>query len=223
MNYKTSTRAVALALTLFLCAFPGRSRADIVYNLNVDTSSIEGTQGYLDLQFNPTGGTSILTATVPSLTGNATVGSFTTSGNVTRTSVPLVFAADNSVIGQVNDAYASTTFGSSLGLTVDITTPDNSSTASFQVTLYDQWFNPLFPLLGQDPNNPYNQSVIELDLVANPNGAVPTVSALATQYYATAIPAQSVPEPGAFVLAAEAVACLVMLVMRRRKWLAKAA
>ena len=220
MKFRTSTVGAVLALSLFLCAFPGRSQAEIVYNLTVNTSSIDGTQGYLDLQFNPTGGVSVLTATVTSLLGDSTVGSFTTSGNVTGTDVPLVFTADSSMIGQFNDAYASTTFGSSLVLTVDITTPDNISTASFLVTMYDQSFNPLFPLLGQDMNNPSNPSVIELDLIANPNGTAPTVSALATQNFASAA---SVPEPGDLLMAAEALLCLVVLVMVRRKYLAKSA
>jgi hypothetical protein len=215
MTHKTASLTVAFALALFSWGTPGRVRADLIYNLNIDTSTIAGTSGYLDLQFNPTGGTGVLTAAVTSLTGDASVGSFMTSGNVQGTAFPLVFTADNSVIGQINDAYASATFGNSLGFTVDISTPDNISTASFQVTLYDQDYN---VLLSPDPSNPFAPSVAELNLAANPSGSAPTVTTIVTPNDGTLTPAQAaVPEPGAAILAAEALGCLVLLIIARKK------
>ncbi len=143
MTPRFTTIGPALVLALLLVAAPGRARADFVYDLSIDTSSISGTPGYLDLQLNPAGA-GVVTATVDHFLGDAGLGSFSTvMGDVTGAGAPIVFSTDG---GQVNETYAPATFGVSLGLTVTLSSADASSEASFQVTLYDSNGNPLTAL-----------------------------------------------------------------------------
>ena len=45
--------AVAVALSLLGIFGPGLAHADLVFNISVDTSSLNTQSGFLDLQFNP--------------------------------------------------------------------------------------------------------------------------------------------------------------------------
>lgn len=216
MPLRSATISTALALALSLWATPGRARADFVFDLDINTASIQGTQGYLDLQFNPTGGDGLLLATVGTFACNTTLESFTTQGNVSGTAFPLVFTADGTMNGQINEAFAAATFGSRVKMTVDLAAPDNISTASFQVTLYDSLGNPLLAMLSKDPNDPNDPSVIQLNMVANPGGTQPFVVPLVNSTYATAT-LRSVPEPGSFSLLAVALGCALGYKITRGK------
>lgn len=220
--WQTTGRA-ALALPLLLFGVAAPARATILYDVTVNTSAFAGSQGYIDLQFNPTGGTGTLSATVQTLASNdATLGSVVSStGNVTGSGLPLTFTADNTNGPQSNDALLNVTYGNTLALSLDITTADANSTASFFLTLYDQNGNPLSPI-SYDPNNPTapgtNMAVVELDLVANPFGSSPTVGPLLLGAGADAQPGvMASPEPPSLVLLGTALGCLAGYGIRKRR------
>ena len=213
-------RRPALPLLLFGVAAP--ARATFLYDITVNTSGLvdsggnplAGSQGYLDLQFNPTGGTGTLSATVQTLASNdATLGSVVSStGNVTGFGLPLTFTADNTNGPQSNDALLNVTYGNTLALSLDITTADANSTASFFLTLYDQYGNPVSPNPGGA-----NPAAVELDLVANPSGGSLTVGPLLLGAGANAQPeVMASPEPPSLVLLGTSLGCLAGYGIRKR-------
>ena len=174
-----TTWRTALGMPLLLFGVAAPARATFLYNITVNTSGLvdsggnplpAATQGYLDLQFNPTGGTGTLSATVQTLASNdATLGSVVSStGNVTGSGLPLTFTADNTNGPQSNDALLNVTYGNTLALSLDITTADANSTASFFLTLHNQYGNPVSPNPGGA-----NPAAVELNLVREPIGRQP--------------------------------------------------
>ncbi len=223
ISWKTPV-SVTLALALLLSGATAPVLADFTYNLSVDTSSFSGSTGYLDIQFNPTttnypnGGTGVVTATVQTQTGNdALLGTaYFSQGNVTGpgattppTGLPLTFMADNSSSGPLQNEFAqAVTYGSTLALSVNITTPDAISPASVFVTLYDSNFDNLLPI------SPINSATIEVDLVPNPGGTSPAVNILAGP--GASVTPQVVPEPALGFLLAQALMCLSTYGMLRK-------
>jgi hypothetical protein len=232
ISWKTTVSGV-LTLALLLSGATAVALADFSYNLSVDTSSLTGSTGYLDIQFNPTttstypsnGGTGVVTATVQTQTGNdALLGpTYFSQGNVTGpgatnppTGLPLTFMADNSSSGPLQNEFAqAVTYGSNLALSVNITTPDAISPASLLVTLYDSNFNNLLAI------SPANNSTIEVDLVPNPGGTSPGVN-LQTAPEASVVPLVAIPEPPLGMLLAQALVCLGMYGIYRRNRLPQA-
>jgi hypothetical protein len=228
MNFWKATVWVTMAVALILGGAKAEVRADFNYTLDINTSSFSGSTGYLDIQFNPTtplyanGGTGTLTATVNTLSStDAILGPpYYSSGNVTGpgTTIPgqsLAFTADNRSSGPlVNEFTQAVIYGNTIALAVTITTSDAISPASFMVTVYDSNFNSLSAI-----SSPTNLATIELDLVPNPGGTIPTANPPLLGPGANAIPAIAVPEPSLEILLAQAIACLGGYGMIRRKWL----
>jgi len=103
-----------IALSLALLGFSSLTRADTTFEFSVDTSSIIGTAGSLDFQFNP----GPLVSQVASLeilnvaTNGVFAGTPVVSGDVTGGSLPVPVIFDN--LAPFNDYFQGFTFGSSL-------------------------------------------------------------------------------------------------------------
>jgi len=125
--------------------------AAVTYFVKVDTSSVNGTMGFLDFQFNPGNNSQAATATITAFTG-LTGGTFTgapqINGNVTGTlpAGPLVFVNNMAL----NEYFQNFTYG--MGFTFLVTlsgpaidTPNMTATSgsTFGVGLYDSGQNPI--------------------------------------------------------------------------------
>jgi len=180
--------------------------AETLY-INVDTGSLAGKTGWIDLQFNPGDVDAPLATTL--------ISAFSTDGNVTGTPILSGDAAGdtNNVIklrnGQFfNDFLQEFTFGSTLSFSVEweMPTPMPGTTVSgtaFSLTLYDDQFNSLL----SDPT-------WGAALVTNLNGdGVMQVLAHATPVTvttgtSTTVPT-TVPTPGTLALLLAGIAILI--------------
>jgi len=114
------------------CVAPSASAGPITYNLTIDTSSIAGTVGSLDFNFNP--GPLVTQQAALDITGfstDGTLGSAVKTGDVTGT-LPAALAFDN--LTAFNDYFTGFTFGSTLSFSVGLSgpalsTPDGVSTS----------------------------------------------------------------------------------------------
>lgn len=116
-------------------------------NINVDTSSLAGQTGWIDLQFNP--------GDVDAPVATTLVSAFSTDGTVTGTATLRgnVTGDTNSIIRLENSQFFNSflqeiTFGSTLSFSVDwqMPAPMQGTTVSgtaFSLTLYDDQFNSL--------------------------------------------------------------------------------
>jgi hypothetical protein len=159
---------LGLSTTLLLA---GGARADtfaVTYEISVNTSSVEGTDGYLDFQFNPGGGATWDPAI-------ATLFDFESDGNLTGQFMPpelgdvsgalpgTVTIDTDDVSASVNEDTEGITFGSYFNIFVTLDVPVVSRAAdtgnSFFMNVFDTGFNPLF-------NDPALPALVEIDLDA---------------------------------------------------------
>jgi hypothetical protein len=138
--------AVILALVCAASATP------VTYTVSVDTSSITGTAGSLDFNFNP-GPLVTQSANVQILgfSSNGTLGTATTVGNVAGT-LPGTLNFDNGTV--FNDYFETFTFGSAL---------------SFDVSLYG-------PALNAPDGTSTSGSTFAFSLFSDPGGTVPVLT-----------------------------------------------
>jgi hypothetical protein len=193
--------ALSLSATLLLA---GRAQADTfeTFEIAVNTTSLEGTSGYLDFQLDPgfLGSTDAASATI---TGFLTDGTLTAPapnlGDVSG-SLPGTVTINNTDV--TNEYTPGITFGSffDVFVTLDIPVISGSATSgsSFTLDVEDSGFN---SLLGSFP-------AVEIDLDAT-TGA-PTV----TNNSSGAATVAAVPEPSSTLLLAT---CLIGLVAVCRK------
>src|SRR5579884_353448 len=103
-----------LILALLGCAFgpAGPAAAGLIYQVDVNTSSLAGSGGYLDFQLNPGDNTAQpLTALVEQFaqTGGSLAPTSTNTGDAAGT-LPAALTLDNGTA--FNDVFQQTTFGS---------------------------------------------------------------------------------------------------------------
>jgi hypothetical protein len=176
--------------------------------ITMNTSSIAGTTGSLDFQFDP--GplvTQPATAQIAAFTGGSFLGLPQTIGAVSGGPLPATVTLNNTFL--TNDYFQSFTFGNSLSFLVSLSgpavdSPDGVSTSTSEFafsTFSDQ--NGTVPVLTPDLNG------IAATVVVNLNGSL-TESAISPQV-------QSVPEPGTLWLFSSALAVLGSLKFRRRR------
>jgi hypothetical protein len=142
-----------LALAALVLAISGNGTAgSIDYLVTINTSSVSGSAGFLDFQFNPGNAGSQLAGAEITLfdAGGGTLGaagSIQSTGDVTGT-LPgtLIFTNDQSF----NDYFQGFTYGSSVSFMLELfgpalSTPNNAATAgsTFGVGLYDDSQNPI--------------------------------------------------------------------------------
>ena len=224
---KNRIRDWAGFLILFL-VLGGQAHGDINFNLSVDTSSVVNQDGFIDIQFNPTGGTSPLVATVSLVqqdnSNYCPVQGGYPVGDVTGNSFPFIFKAMNGQAAVTNEILLSINYQTLVAMNLGIATVDSTSTASFFVSLIVpsasnpgeyEYFSQINPSMG--PGNNYN--ALQIDLVANPLEAQPFYSIHAgpqANAFAT-------PEPSTWILLSEGLTgyCLIRL-SRKIRWTALA-
>lgn len=159
-----------LVLVLLGALSISAAHAALVYQIDVDTTSISGTSGFVDLQFNPgTAAAPSATATVTAFSVSgapAQFGGFTDlTGDVVLLAPVMLPSFGNSTV--FNDALGQATFGSLLHLQVSFDGPwlnaSGNVATGFSLFLLGQNFDALLP---GDPGG----AVAQIDLV--PGGLV---------------------------------------------------
>ena len=187
--------------TMFALLGTARAHADSIYEINVNTTSVAGTVGYLDFMFNP-GAAPVdpASATLSGFTTDGTLG--TPLGNIgdVTGSLPGVVQINNT---DVNNEYTvGFTYGSFFDMFVDLDIPTISGNAqsgsSFLLTLDDSNFGPLL----NDNASPSGQ-LVEIDLDTDGN---PTVQNFSPNGEATVT---AVPEPASLLLLATGLGALL--------------
>lgn len=190
----------------------GSAMADgLTYNVTVDTSSIVGTGGSLDFQFNP-GPLVTQTANlqIQSFTSSGTLGSPMLSGDVGG-ALPGTVSFDNG--GGYNDYFTGFTYGSALSFLVNlygpaVTSPDGISTSGSRFA-FSMFSDPggTVPVLTSDLTDGYALTGdINLDGTA-------TITNYSSQLTVTS-PVTATPEPSTLLLLGSGLASLGFL--RRR-------
>lgn len=125
-----------LLMSALLLALAGSARADgVSYDVTVNTTSIAGTAGSLDFQFNP--GPLVTQAAdvqILGFTSDGTLGASTPTGDVTGT-LPGTISFDNGA--GFNDYFTGFTYGDTISFVVNlfgpaVTSPDGTSTSGSQ-------------------------------------------------------------------------------------------
>ncbi len=149
ITIQRSPRLVRLIAVFLGLALPCSAQGNVIYQIAADTTAIQGTTGYLDLQFNPGGaGTLASTATISSFHTDATGLSLsTTDGDVSGTLVRGPLAINNTFF--LNDLLENITFGTNIAFTLTLSGPGLASPdptlsgSSFGLSLYDSNFDSL--------------------------------------------------------------------------------
>jgi hypothetical protein len=194
----------------------------VIYGVTVDTSSLSGNAGYIDLQFNPSSfATQAANAAVTTFSSDGTLDIFGddsfdgTSGDVAGT-LPGTVSFDNGTA--TNEYTQGMTFGNTISFNVDLSgqaidLPNGDGGGSFFLTFYDPSGDTLL-------TNSSNGAAFEVDI--NPDG-----STTATAYpnadggpsvvtYVGPTDVTPTPEPSMVLLLAGGLA--VMAAFRRRTW-----
>ncbi len=204
MYHSTTGRLAVIAAALIAaCAVP-QTRADVIYQLSADTSSLAGGYGYLDFQFNQSASAAqAATAIVTNFSGG---GGTLNSGDVTLTGdvtggLPGTLTLQNTP--GFNDAFLGFTFGGSVSLDVRLTgdavnNPSASATegSTFSFSLYQA--DGVTPI-SVSPDG----SIVRLDIAPGTGVVTPTTSALfdgGPPAQANLLAPNTVPEPSSFQL-----------------------
>jgi hypothetical protein len=181
----------------------------LTYTVNVDTTSIATTSGYLDLQFNP-GGSGALAAGafVTQYSGGSGFSVFFQNGDASG-SLPGDLTFDNAT--PLNELTFGLTYGMSLsfdvtlsGVALGASAPDGST---FAATLFD------------DGGNPYSDGPATATITIDPNAATtaavyPPIGGTGPTATVTLV---SAPEPSTMALAGLGMAALMGWYQVRRR------
>lgn len=161
-----SMTLLSVAVLACACAIP--AAAQVKYFVTVDTSSVSGMSGIVDMQFNPGGASEVATAQVVGFTvnGGSVSGSPTLMGDAAGT-LPGTLAFQNTAPD--NEYYQNITFGSSVTFELvlsgpAITSPNGSTDGtSFFLSFYTPGFGAI--LLTNDSAGP----IVEADIDTSTN------------------------------------------------------
>ena len=196
-----------LALGLAVSAFS--ARADVIVNFEVNTTSLAGTDGYVDFQFNPGNASQSATVKVTNFSGATYVaGSQTDVGGASGGPLPSTVSIVNS--GGYNDDNEEMKFGNALLFTLDfsgnaISSPNGTpgtSGSSFAFTIYDAATdsNPLLPSTNV---NGY-AAVVNVGTNGSVTASTPSSDATVT------------PEPASWLMMGSGAVALLGVYRRRR-------
>ena len=135
------------------------------YLVNVNTSSVNGSSGYLDFQFNPGGlDSQSANVTITGFTGGVLGGAPVVAGNVTGTLPGTVWFVNNQ---PYNDYFQDFTYGNAFSFIVSLAGPalespngTSATSSTFLVGLYD---NSQIPILTTDFSGSVGAIDINLD------------------------------------------------------------
>lgn len=129
------------------------AQGDVIYMVTANTSSptsIQGTQGYIDFQFNAgSSGSQSAVAKVSGFSSDGTLSSASSdgSGSGDLSVPPNILTITNNPNNALNDVLQGFTFGTTLSFLVDFSGPALTSPgtdgSAFSVTFYDSGFNTL--------------------------------------------------------------------------------
>ncbi|MGO9379191.1 MAG: NF038129 family PEP-CTERM protein [Dissulfurispiraceae bacterium] len=150
--------------------------ADLSYNFSVNTSSVSGQQGYIDMQYNPgISSTGAGSASTVNFISDASLGTIQLTGGATGALPSVVI---NNTTGY-NDYFQALTFGNTLNFTLNLS---GAAGNSFYLAFLDPTQS--IPLLTTDSTNGY-ATIIDM----NSNGAAVTNLSSQVSVNATPIPA----------------------------------
>jgi hypothetical protein len=201
-------------LSVMLFSVSSLARADVIFLFSMNTSSISGTAGSLDFQFNP--GPLVSQATSLEILNVTTTGAFAgapfLSGDVSGGPLPMVVTLDN--LTPFNDYFQGFTFGSSLVFDIRffgpaVNTPDgtSSSGSTFAFSMFSDAAGTM-PTLTTDLTDGF-AALANINLDGD-------ISVTNFSIATTVTPVSVVPEPGSLALIATALALLVALWRRDR-------
>ncbi|MCX6632836.1 MAG: NF038129 family PEP-CTERM protein [Candidatus Solibacter sp.] len=200
-------------LSAFMC-FVSVASADFMYQVTVDTSTISGTAGSFDLQFNP--GPLVSQSAFLQILSFASDGTLAGLPQLTgdvNGALPTTLTFDNGT--GFNDYFEEFAFGSTLSLTVSLygpalSLPDGTSTSGsvFAFSMFSDAAGTI-PALTTDGTNGF---ALTVDLNLDATTAITNFSAQTSVVPAAA----AVPEPSSFVLLGTALAGWGMRRWRQR-------
>jgi hypothetical protein len=206
----------SLFATLLLCVGSVASASTITYDVTVDTSSISGTPGSLDFNFNPgplvTQAASLQILSFAS--GGTLAGSPTLTGDVAG-ALPATVTFDNGTT--FNDYFEDFMFGSLLSFQVSLygpalSSPDGTSTSgsTFAFSMFSDAAGTM-PVLTTDTTDGFAFTV---DVNLDGTTTVSNFSSQTSVEPATPSPS-GVPEPSTLALVGTAIALVGTLCLRR--------
>ena len=167
--FAPAAKGIAVSLLILAAGAMTPARADALYRITVDTSSVSGQPGIIDFQFNPGPGTpQAATAQVQSfsMVGGSLGAEESPTGSVSGLLPGTVTLANTAAD---NEFAQDLTFGSSVTFIVDLSGPavnspnGNLIETSFFVTFYSPGFSSV--LLTNNPNGPAGEIDIANGLI----------------------------------------------------------